>query len=535
MAGGTIVNVALQSASYNIILQVLMRIVSSLSNMVILRIVSKDNLGVINVRLMLLYSTAHCLSREAFRRSCLSKFDSKSIEKTLNLLWLTCPTCLLCSLGLRIIWLKLLEEPNPSVVPHYAMGVNVILLSVIIEILAEPLFVFSQSFHFVKLKVFIEGISLTLKSICMVVLLCKWPDTNSVMYIFCLSQMLSSIVYTSSYYAFFWWHFHYGKTTLPITSLWNIFPKLSTHFLEWKDFVLTWSFLKQTLLKQFLTEGERYVMTFFNMLSLNKQGLYDTVNNLGSLAARFIFLPIEESGYLMFSQLVSRDQPPQKQKNFDACLDILANLMKMMTLMGLIVLTFGYSYSSLLLLLYGGPQLSTGLAPVLLRWHCFYVLLLALNGITECFKLSAMSPVQIDRYNQKMVFLSVLFLFAAYCLAKIVGSVGFILANCLNMGFRIIHSIYFIKNYFKLSISWFFHNVLPKPIVIVILLGSFLVTAYSEANLSNTSNIQSNLSHLSVGICCFGFLLFIIWCQERNLIKFFNQQWFKSEKRQKIS
>jgi len=42
-------------------------------------------------------------------------------------------------------------------------------------------------------------------------------------------------------------------------------------------------------------------------------GVYDIVNNLGSLAARFIFQPIEESGYLFFSQLLTRGVPLSKQ------------------------------------------------------------------------------------------------------------------------------------------------------------------------------------------------------------------------------
>ena len=52
--------------------------------------------------------------------------------------------------------------------------------------------------------------------------------------------------------------------------------------------------------------GEKYVMTVFNILSFGDQGVYDVINNLGSLAARFIFLPIEDSAYLVFSQTVAR-------------------------------------------------------------------------------------------------------------------------------------------------------------------------------------------------------------------------------------
>lgn len=35
--------------------------------------------------------------------------------------------------------------------------------------------------------------------------------------------------------------------------------------------------------------------------------------------------------------------------------------------------------------------------PVLLRSYCVYVLLLAINGITECFTFAAMSKEQVDR------------------------------------------------------------------------------------------------------------------------------------------
>lgn len=37
------------------------------------------------------------------------------------------------------------------------------------------------------------------------------------------------------------------------------------------------------------------------------------------------------------------------------------------------------------------------IGPVLLRSYCFYVLLLAINGVTECFTFAAMSKEQVDR------------------------------------------------------------------------------------------------------------------------------------------
>lgn len=52
--------------------------------------------------------------------------------------------------------------------------------------------------------------------------------------------------------------------------------------------ILSVSFGKQCIVKQVLTEGERYVMTISPVLTFSEQATYDVVNNLGSLAARYI-------------------------------------------------------------------------------------------------------------------------------------------------------------------------------------------------------------------------------------------------------
>ena len=84
--------------------------------------------------------------------------------------------------------------------------------------------------------------------------------------------------------------------------------------IDWTVARLTWSFFKQSFLKQILTEGERYVMTFLNVLSFGDQGVYDIVNNLGSMVARFVFLPIEESFYIFFAKVLERGRDVKSQK-----------------------------------------------------------------------------------------------------------------------------------------------------------------------------------------------------------------------------
>lgn len=55
-------------------------------------------------------------------------------------------------------------------------------------------------------------------------------------------------------------------------------------------------------------------MTFLNVLSFGDQGVYDIVNNLGSMVARFIFLPIEESFYIFFAKVLERGRNVSTQK-----------------------------------------------------------------------------------------------------------------------------------------------------------------------------------------------------------------------------
>ena len=54
-------------------------------------------------------------------------------------------------------------------------------------------------------------------------------------------------------------------------------------------------------------------MTIFGVLTFAEQGVYDVINNLGSLAARFVFLPIEESFYVFFASTLYRGVPAAQQ------------------------------------------------------------------------------------------------------------------------------------------------------------------------------------------------------------------------------
>ncbi len=119
-------------------------------------------------------------------------------------------------------------------------------------------------------------------------------------------------------------------------------------------------------------------MTVFAVLSFAEQGVYDVVNNLGSMAARFIFLPIEESSYFYFAQMLNRQVPIEQQprKEIEQVAAVLFKLLRALSLLGAIIVVFGFSYSHLLLRLYGGATLTDGPGPLLMRTHCVAVWLM---------------------------------------------------------------------------------------------------------------------------------------------------------------
>lgn len=227
-------------------------------------------------------------------------------------------------------------------------------------------------------------------------------------------------------------------------------------------------------------------MTISPVLSFSQQSMYDIVNNLGSIAARFIFRPIEESAYFYFTQMIKRDKPIEKQdkKFVIESVTVLTQLCKVVMSIGLVVVVFGQSYSHTLLHLYGGRALTEDPLPTtLLKCHCMAVLLLAVNGITECYVFATMSNIELDRYNYVMVFFSVSFLIISYVFTNFFGAVGFIFANCINMGARIVHSLYYIHRQYKYTKFKPLEGLVPDLLFILVLGVSGFLMILSEVSL----------------------------------------------------
>ncbi|KYO46395.1 RFT1-like protein [Alligator mississippiensis] len=478
--------------------QILFRVITFGLNAFTLRYLSKEIIGLVNVRLTLLYSTTVFLAREAFRRACLSGSTRRNWTKTINLLWLTVPLGVFWSLFLGWVWLQLLEVPDPDVVPHYEFGVIAFGVSAVVELLGEPFWVLAQAHLFVRLKVIAESLSIFSKCLLTVILVALLPHWG--LYIFSLAQLLYTSVLVLCYVIYFMKFLgspEATKKSFPVSRMTALLPNLDGDrtFVNWNEAKLTWSFFKQSFLKQILTEGERYVMTFLNVLNFGDQGIYDIVNNLGSLVARFVFLPIEESFYVFFAKILERgkDIKLQKQDDIGMAATVLESLLKLVLLIGLTITVFGYAYSHLALDVYGGPMLSSGTGPSLLRCYSLYVLLLAVNGVTECFTFAAMCKEEVDRFNFVMLVLSFMFLCISYFLTHWKGS---------ESTYRPLMGLLF------------------SPLLIFVYILSGIITSFSEVFLCCDEGWLARLIHITVGSLCLTATLITVFFTESKLIYF---------------
>ncbi|CAF0844671.1 unnamed protein product [Didymodactylos carnosus] len=305
-----------------------------------------------------------------------------------------------------------------------------------------------------------------------------------------------------------------------------------------------------------LTEGERYIMTWTELLTYSQQGIFDVINNLGSLIPRLIFSTLEDSAYTYFKQTLSRNraQEPQQGKEEAKSGDegdsseqelsreqtpeqepmisqtenrtVILNafqfytyLLRFVTVISLIVLIFGVPYSSLLLQLYGGQTLLAEPGPTLMRLYCLYILFLAINGITEAFSQATMSLKQLNYYKRLMTGFTLIYLTAFYLFTRWYGIYGIVLSNCLNMFIRIVTNTHYIRQYFfhfptlNTWKAFKFSSMYSLQLII-----SFVLCIWSEHYFYLAKG--RFLIHFSIGAGAFLYMTYMTYRFEREMIHY---------------
>ncbi|KAF8422682.1 Rft protein-domain-containing protein [Tirmania nivea] len=261
---------------------------------------------------------------------------------------------------------------------------------------------------------------------------------------------------------------------------------------------LAFSMWMQAAIKHVLTQGDSLLIAW--LATTHDQGIYALASNYGSLIARMLFQPLEESSRNLFAKLLSQTGP--KDDNSKATSDslrsaatILQKILRLYSLLSTFFFSTGPPLAPLLLSLVVGSRWSNSAAGSVLSSFCYYIPLLAVNGITEAFVQSVASSKQLQQQSLWMFGFSVGFGLAGYVFLKELGwgAQGLVWANVVNMVLRIVWSWWFMRGYFRRN------GVQPVSVTMVIPDWKLVGTA---AVVGGILRRMQELDTLSLAVIC---------------------------------
>ncbi|KAM0998944.1 hypothetical protein FF1_005713 [Malus domestica] len=493
---------------YLLATQFLSRGIPFIFNAWIVRHLSVEDFALYGVQFPLFVTCVLFLSREGVRRACLRadmKRDGASTEeniaKIMKFAWLIPPCGILLTVAACtvVFWNKDLSFSNP-----YGQAILINGLACIFELLAEPLYILSQNLLLLKLRLVVETVATLFRCITMFILIVKQTDMEKAI-VFTLSQTAYGVCLFLGYWVYFLFFAACRSTALFPFSVKN----KKDYDRELSDMCKL--FTLQSFVKLILQEGQSLILlwwaTYYN------QAVYGLVDKLGSLVVRMVFLPFEESSYATFARSAS-GKDPDKDRRLGSSL---TEALKLVLLIGLVFMAFGPSYSYSLIRLLYGRNWSDGEASSALRYYCFYIIVLAMNGTSEAFLHAVAKEKQLVQSNLSSFLFAFIHIVLNILLINSAGAVGLILANSLNMILRIIYSGIFIKHHFQDSSTFSFYGCLPSGWKVLLFSG--ITTTISERVFLDRENfLPTFLVHFSIGVACVCMSSFVIYRRERSFI-----------------
>jgi oligosaccharide translocation protein RFT1 len=207
----------------------------------------------------------------------------------------------------------------------------------------------------------------------------------------------------------------------------------------------------QNTLKYFLTQGDGIIIA--GLVSLREQGAYALASNYGGLIARMLFQPIEETGRTTFAQLCSPTDKKEKldPKGVESARNLLQDVLRFYGILGIVACAIGPSAAPVLLRFVAGSRWSDTDASTVLVSYCYYIPLLAINGVTEAFVAAVASMTTLHRQSALMFVWFAAFGGSIYFFVSVLGlgGSGLVYANCVNMALRIVFNTSFASRFFK--------------------------------------------------------------------------------------
>jgi oligosaccharide translocation protein RFT1 len=227
----------------------------------------------------------------------------------------------------------------------------------------------------------------------------------------------------------------------------------------------------QSVFKLLLTQGDALIMSFLS--SLSDQGAFALASNYGGLLARLVFQPVEESSRNLFGRLLAPESSTEgttdntptpsttnlnqakvtttspKATNIHTALTHLSTTLHFYLLFSRPLVALIPPILPTLIPFALSSQWRTPSTITLLQIYCYYIPLMALNGVLDAFVTSVATPSQLRAQSLWMAVFTGVYGLAAWVMMKMWGwgSVGLVGANIVNTAARIVWSATFIRRW----------------------------------------------------------------------------------------
>ncbi|KAH7055413.1 Rft protein-domain-containing protein [Linnemannia elongata] len=540
--------------------------------------------------------------------------EAYRLQKLVNMVYAPIPVGALMTCLAVGYYLLQVTDASEGLFPGYRLSIYLYGISALVELLAEPMFMVAQYKLWFKTRVSVEGTAVIVRCVLTCALTVYGSrtavtgsssegsntNTNTMgVLAFAIAQFVYGLLTLGGFLLAFW-----SKSTErrdldrkrmaaaikkrdgiaveyqpnsddDTVSMSALLPRRLTRvgkdgqsesfYFDKELLKLSKTLTSQSLLKHILTEGDKMMMAKF--ADVTAQGVYAFVVNYGSLIARILFQPMEETSRTLFSRLLSDIAPgstpsgnkdtnsektsntttPTSRKLTETQLDnlvlsrnLLLTIMKFHILLGLVFIAFGTHYTATLIDLVVGRYWSTGTkAPQVLSLYCYYVPIMGLNGITEAVVQAVASEKELGVLSYWMIGFSAVFCSTG---AFLMGTLnlkaeGIVLANCVNLIMRIVWSMWFLSGYYgryipiagKSSttakegvlarfayVPW--QNIIPRPTVLVAFGAAFVLTATTEQWIG-WEGLYNKAVHLGIGVAAFVVVMGVIFVTEKQFLR----------------
>ena len=232
----------------------------------------------------------------------------------------------------------------------------------------------------------------------------------------------------------------------------------------------------------------------------------------GSLVARILFQPIEESSRVFFSKsLAVPSSPGDRDKEklaLKTAVQLLTTVLLLFTYFLLLLATFLPPYLSLATALVFPPRYLQTSAPSILRAYRFYLPTMAYDGILEAFFASVCTPSDLKAQSRMMAIASVSLVATAVGGSRLLGlgDIALVWANTVSMALRALYAGWFVQRYCASRghpnmINW--RALLPSLGVVVAFAAAGVCTRWSEVVYAGVRlSVMAQKGHIAVGCIC---------------------------------